>query len=61
MKRGDVCIVFTPDDTHFGIASAAITAGLHVLMAKPMVKQLAQHRELMELAAKAGVLVRSES
>ncbi len=57
MSRGDVCIVFTPDTTHSGIATAAMAAGLHVLMAKPLVKTLAQHKALVGLAAEAGVPV----
>ena len=39
-SRGDACVIFTPDDTHFAIALAAIKKGLHVLIAKPMVKTL---------------------
>ena len=58
MARGDICIVFTPDDTHFDIAKAAISLGLHVLMAKPLVKKLSQHQELALLASAAGVMVR---
>ena len=57
MQRGDVCIVFTPDDTHFGIASAALAAGLHVLMAKPLVKTLQHHQQLVAQAEQANVLV----
>lgn len=44
--QGDVVTIFTPDDTHFDIAMACIEAGLHVLIAKPAVKTLAQHRAL---------------
>lgn len=58
MKPGDVAIIFTPDDTHFGIASAAINAGLHVLVAKPIVKTLEEHRQLVALAKRQNVLVR---
>ena len=57
MAPGDVCIVFTPDDTHFDIAASAIKAGLHVLMAKPLVKTLSQHRSLADMANIGGVLV----
>ena len=53
---GDVAIVFTPDDTHFEIGRAAIERGLHVLLAKPPVKTLAHHRELVDLAAQRGVV-----
>jgi hypothetical protein len=57
MKPGDVAIIFTPDDTHFAIASAAITAGLHVLVAKPIVKNLQEHKQLVALAKRHNVLV----
>lgn len=57
MKPGDVAIIFTPDDTHFSIAAAAIKAGLHVLVAKPIVKTLKEHKELVALAKKHDVLV----
>lgn len=57
MKPGDVAIIFTPDDTHFTIAAAAINAGLHVLVAKPIVKTLAEHTQLVALAKKNNVLV----
>merc|ERR1711990_649413 len=35
-KAGDVCSVFTPDDSHFEIISAALDRGLHVMATKPM-------------------------
>lgn len=57
MKPGDVAIIFTPDDTHFAITSAAIKAGLHVLVAKPVVKTLAEHLQLIEVAKQHNVLV----
>jgi hypothetical protein len=57
MKPGDVAIIFTPDDTHFSIATAAIEAGLHVLVAKPIVKTLQEHLQLVQLAKRHSVLV----
>jgi len=60
MRKGDVVTIFTPDDTHFDIAMACIEAGLHVLIAKPAVKTLAQHRALNAAAKKHGVLVAVE-
>ena len=60
MARGDAVIVFTPDDTHAAIAHAAIARGLHVLVAKPLVKGLAQHRALRDAAEGAGVLAAVE-
>jgi hypothetical protein len=57
MSKGDVAIVFTPDDTHLTIVSACIQAGLHVLVAKPVVKTLGEHLQLLTAAEQAGVLV----
>ena len=54
MQPGDACIIFTPDDTHFAIAAAALRHGLHVLVAKPAVRTLAEHRALARLAAQGG-------
>jgi predicted dehydrogenase len=56
-SRGDAVIVFTPDNTHFAIASAAVARGLHVLVAKPVVKTLAEHAALAAAVAAAGDVV----
>jgi D-galacturonate reductase len=37
MNKGDLGIIFTPDNTHFEIAKEALQKGLHVLVTKPMV------------------------
>ena len=37
-SKGDLAIIFTPDDTHFDIAEECIRAGMHVLVTKPIVK-----------------------
>ena len=60
MQPGDACIIFTPDDTHAAIAAAAIARGLHVLVAKPLVKRLDQHTELAAAAKAAGVILAVE-
>eukprot|EP01062_Namystynia_karyoxenos_P055842 TRINITY_DN46852_c0_g1_i1.p1 TRINITY_DN46852_c0_g1~~TRINITY_DN46852_c0_g1_i1.p1 ORF type:complete len:460 (+),score=145.86 TRINITY_DN46852_c0_g1_i1:75-1382(+) len=57
MSPGDCVMIFTPDDTHFDIALAAVRRKLHVLIAKPAVQTLAQHLELAKAADEAGVLV----
>lgn len=57
---GDVVTIFTPDDTHFDIALAAIERGLHVLVTKPAVKTLEQHQILHQAAQAHGVLVAVE-
>lgn len=59
-SRGDVAIIFTPDDTHFRIATACIARGLHVLVTKPIVKTLAEHKALMQQAATHDVLLAIE-
>lgn len=56
-KKGDVAIIFTPDDTHFPIAKKCIDHGLHVLITKPIVKTLDDHQVLYESSRKQGVLV----
>ncbi len=60
LSPGDAATVFTPDDTHFEIAMAAVERGCHVLAAKPLVKTLEQHLRLARAAAEKGVLVAME-
>jgi len=60
VSAGDVVTVFTPDDTHFAIAMDAIERGCHVLVAKPLVKTLDQHRQIAQLAKEKNVLVAME-
>jgi D-galacturonate reductase len=59
-QPGDAVTIFTPDDTHFIIALAAIQRGLHVMITKPAVQTLEHHRILHEAAEKMGVLVAVE-
>uniref|UniRef100_A0A7S4VCI2 Gfo/Idh/MocA-like oxidoreductase N-terminal domain-containing protein n=1 Tax=Alexandrium monilatum TaxID=311494 RepID=A0A7S4VCI2_9DINO len=59
-QPGDCAIIFTPDDTHLEIALACIERGMHVLITKPPVKTLEDHRTLMAAAAKHNVLVQIE-
>jgi D-galacturonate reductase len=59
-KPGDACVIFTPDDTHFEMALEAIRRGIHVMITKPAVKTLAEHRQLYEEAKKTNVLVMIE-
>ena len=60
LDPGDIVCIFTPDDTHFEIALAAIEARCHVLVAKPMVKTHAEHLRLIEAAEANNVLVAME-
>jgi len=59
-EKGDVAIIFTPDDTHFEIAMAAVERGLHVMVTKPVVKTLAEHTALLEAAKAKNVMVMVE-
>jgi len=56
LEAGDVVLIFTPDDLHAQMAQEAVRRGLHVLVAKPLVKTVAEHEELGKLADESGVL-----
>lgn len=60
MSPGDVAVIFTPDDTHYQIAKACLERGLHVMLTKPAVKTLKEHIDLVDIAAKNGVLLQLE-
>lgn len=60
LSPGDLVFVFTPDDLHFEMARAAIKRGLHVLVAKPIVKTSSEHDQLAALARKMRVTVAME-
>ena len=51
---GDLAIIFTPDDTHFAIAMECIQRGMHVMVTKPAVKTLDEHRALAAAAKDKG-------
>jgi predicted dehydrogenase len=48
----DVVAVATPVSTHYELAAAALNAGKHVLVEKPLCSSLADAERLVELAAK---------
>ena len=60
VRCGDAVIIFTPDNTHFEIAMAAVQRGCHVLVAKPIVKTISEHKKLVAEAKKSHVLVAME-
>lgn len=60
LQMGDAVIVFTPDDTHFVIAMKAIERGCHVLVAKPIVKRVAEHLQLVNSARENRILIAME-
>ena len=52
-------IIFTPDSTHFPIASEALNLGHHVLVTKPATQTLSDHQKLIDLAEVAVDLLDS--
>ena len=53
----DLVVVATPSRTHYPLAKAAIEAGKHVLIMKPMTTRVDHAEELVALAARQGVLL----
>jgi predicted dehydrogenase len=53
----DLVVVATPSATHYPLAKAAILAGKHVLVMKPMTTRVDHAEELVDLAARQGVLL----
>lgn len=60
LSPGDSVIIFTPDDLHSKMARAAASRGLHVLVAKPIVKTLAEHDSLIQVAGERNVTIAME-
>lgn len=50
----DAVVIATPAQTHFELTKAALQAGKHVLLEKPMCTSLTDARDLQALAARAG-------
>ena len=53
----DLVVVATPAGSHYDLAKAAIAAGKHVLIMKPMTTRSDQAEELVALAERAGVML----
>jgi len=53
----DAVVVATPVDTHFPLALAALQAGKHVLVEKPIASTADQARQLIEEADKRGLVL----
>jgi predicted dehydrogenase len=49
----DIVLIATPVGTHFDLASAALAAGKHVFVEKPLAGSVAQSLELIEIARRA--------
>ncbi|HEX9945106.1 MAG TPA: Gfo/Idh/MocA family oxidoreductase [Thermoanaerobaculia bacterium] len=50
----DAVVIATPTATHYALAKAALQAGKHVLVEKPIATRLAEAEELCELAERDG-------
>jgi predicted dehydrogenase len=53
----DLVVIATPSFTHFDLTRAAIAAGKHALVMKPLATRFDQAEELATLAERQGVLV----
>jgi predicted dehydrogenase len=53
----DAVSIVVPTPAHFAVAKAALEAGKHVLIEKPITATLAEADELLAIAARKGVLV----
>lgn len=56
-ERPDVVHVLTPPQSHHALVLAAIEAGAHVLVEKPIAPTLAEYVEMRDAAAKRGLLL----
>lgn len=54
MEQVEVVDIVTPTITHFELASAALKAGKHVFIEKPLTQSVAEAEELMVLAERSG-------
>lgn len=50
----DAALIVTPPGTHHAVATAALRAGKHVLLEKPLATTLAEARDLVATAAASG-------
>lgn len=55
----EALIIATPARTHAALAGAALAAGRHVLVEKPLAASLAEARALVTTAAQAGVILQA--
>ncbi len=57
LEACDALIIAAPAEAHFPLAEAALRAGRHVLIEKPIAADLAQARQLAGLAASTGLVL----
>ncbi|MFQ6133306.1 MAG: Gfo/Idh/MocA family protein [Armatimonadota bacterium] len=60
LPTGSAVIVATPDDFHTPVALAAIEAGHHVLVEKPLCLKVAEAHQIIAAAEQEGVLVQTD-
>ena len=56
-KEIRLCVIATPNDSHFELARACLLAGRDVVVDKPFAPTLAEAQELVRLAAERGRLI----
>jgi scyllo-inositol 2-dehydrogenase (NADP+) len=56
-KAIQLCVVATPNDSHFDLARACLLAGRDVVVDKPFAPTLAESEALVQLAAERGRLI----
>lgn len=56
-EEHDLVVVASPNRTHVPLAAAALGAGLHVVVDKPLAPRAADGRRLLELAEHGGLLL----
>jgi predicted dehydrogenase len=56
-KTINLCVVATPNDTHYSYTKACLEAGRHVVVDKPFTPTMAEAEQLVRLAADRGRLV----
>jgi scyllo-inositol 2-dehydrogenase (NADP+) len=56
-KAIQLCVIATPNDSHFELAKACLSAGRDVVVDKPFAPTLGESEELVRLAAERGRLI----
>ena len=56
-KEIQLCVIATPNDSHFELARACLLAGRDVVVDKPFAPTLGESQELVRLAAERGRLI----
>lgn len=56
----DIVAIATPPKTHYKIAKDSLTAGKHVMLAKPLTTKLSTSSELLRIASKKNLLLHGD-